>query len=118
MTSTLYIRLEKPSRDACASTAGGSAFSSEVRTCAPSAWREPLRSCMPRRTTASRSTGARTPTGSGAAMMVMSLPACPARAAVRTETGTHARSSRPSTSCPGLEEAAERARRPRRGRRR
>ena len=48
-----------------------------------------------------RSTGSATSTGSGAIMIVISLPSAPlCVASVRTETGTHARSSSPSVSTP------------------
>jgi hypothetical protein len=100
VTIRLNSRVEKLSRDACASSVGGAKSVSPAITSAPSAcllcFRFPIASC----TVCSRSTGSLTYTGSGPRIAAMRLPSAPCSSWVRIETGTSARSSSPSVRTP------------------
>ena len=89
----------KFSREASASSAGGAKSCTLASTSAPSAWRETLTASMLVRTASRRASGSAMWTGSGArtaARRLPSSPAPPAAPASRIDTGTSARSSRPS----------------------
>ncbi len=71
-----------------------------VMISAPTAWPEDFRSPIWSVTMWSRSTGSSHQTGSGAIIAEIRLPSAPCSSAARTLTGTIARSSSSSVSCP------------------
>ena len=100
MTTTLNTRWEDCRREAWESTVGGAKPASWVIASAPTAWPDSLSPFIASWTASKRSTGSARLTGSGAYIAVTRLPSAPRSASARTDIGTIALSSMPSTSWP------------------
>ena len=100
MTTRLKKRWAGCRRAACAATVGGAKSVILVRISAPTACPEPFRSPIASVIRWMRSTGSSHQTGSGAIIAETRLPSAPCSSTARTLTGTIARISSPSVSCP------------------